>query len=162
MDEYVSRIAAQKRLGCSKEKILKLLRSGEIASMRKENGGWLVSCDSLEAYYVKRKDRIMRISKLQDTINLLRDENRYLKSLLNDAGIHYAGESNDIQNKSLSGSVTKLDLPISILSLLVKNGIRSIDQLCKMSLDDLKRLDGIGAKRALIIMNKLKSSGFWQ
>ena len=39
MDEFFSRIAAQKRLGCSKETILKLLHSGVIDSMRKENGG---------------------------------------------------------------------------------------------------------------------------
>ena len=50
MSEFISRAQAQKLLGCDKDTMVRLLRSGEIETSRKENGAWLVSYDSLEKY----------------------------------------------------------------------------------------------------------------
>ena len=53
MKEYISRIQAQRALGLNKDLMMRLLRTGEIESARKENGGWLVSIESLEDYRKK-------------------------------------------------------------------------------------------------------------
>lgn len=161
MSEYISRIQAQKLLGCDKDTIVRLLRSGEIESSRKENGGWLVSYDSLERYmatsWTVRDDKV---SNLQKIIAELKAENQHLKELLNANGIPYDDSAiapKPAQNADIS--IIDLYIPNRAIVALERNGVHTIDQLRKMTMKDLLALDGIGKKAANAIKSQLALHG---
>lgn len=160
MTEYISRQQAQKLLGCDKDTIVRLLRSGEIESARKENGGWLVSYDSLERFmatnWTIREDNV---GKLQKVIAELTAENKYLKKLLEDNGIAYNGAINPVAPPNPDISIIDLAIPPRALRALDINGIHSIDQLKVMTMKDLLALDGVGTKAATAIKTQLAKYG---
>jgi len=161
MTDYISRAQAQKLLGCDKETILRLLRTGEIESSRKENGGWLVSYDSLEKYmatsWTVRDDSVRN---LQILIAELKAENQYLKELLDTNGISYGDSDKEpIDTKNADIAIIDLSIPRRAIVALDRNGIHTIDQLCKMTMKDLLALDGIGKKAAGAIKSQLALHG---
>ena len=159
MKEYISRIQAQRRLGCDKTKMMKLLRTGVIESSRKENGGWLVSLDSLKEYMEKRTEQVERITELHRIIDAYKEENRKLKQLLIENGILYQGELVDAPTTTLDVAIIDLDLPRRVLISFDRNHIHSISQLCNMTVTELKSLDGIGRKAVELIQAGLNYYG---
>lgn len=161
MSEFISRAQAQKLLGCNKDTILELLRSGVIASSRKENGGWLVSYDSLEEYMNSSWPiREESVPALQQTIAQLEKENTRLKALLKEHGIDY--EADDAKTKdSLADDISIADLGLNDRALVAldRAGIHSIDLLRKMTMKDLMSIEGIGKKTATAIKSKLLKNG---
>ena len=158
MTEYISRLQAQKLLGCDKDTILDLLRSGAIESSRKENGGWLVSYDSLEEYMKSswpiREDSV---PVLQKALAQLEAENQRLKALLEGNGIPYEKEeiaANGSSEREIS--IADLGLNNRALVALDRAGIHSIDLLRKMTYKDLMSLDGVGKKTATSIKYNLQ------
>lgn len=90
MEGYISRIIAQRRLGCTKESILELLRNGVIESKRKENGGLLVFVSSLEKYMrINLLEDVSRPHLLQQKIVALNSEVARLKDILDKYHIDY-------------------------------------------------------------------------
>lgn len=161
MSEFISRAQAQKLLGCNRDTILELLRSGVIASSRKENGGWLVSYDSLEEYMASSWPiREESVPALQQAIAQLEKENTRLKALLKEYGIDY--EADDAKTKDSSAddiSIADLGLNDRALVALGRTGIHSIDLLRKMTMKDLMSIEGIGKKTATAIKSKLLKNG---
>lgn len=159
MTDYISRAKAQKLLGCDKDTMVRLLRSGEIESSRKENGGWLVSYDSLEEYMSKQSNSDTEIDELKNTIVALRRENESLKELLEENGISTEALNNKPDIVSGDLSIADLGLPPRAMNALSSNGIWSIHALLKMSMKDLRKYNNIGRKTALIIEAKLQENG---
>ena len=159
MSEFISRFQAQKILGCNKNTMVNLLRTGEIDSSRKENGGWLVSYDSLKLYMGKRAERIESIAELKRVIAAYKEENLKLKRLLNENGIQYHGGLVDAPVTTLEVAIIDLDLPKRVLVAFERNHIHSISQLCNMTVMELKSLDGIGRKAVELIQSKLEQYG---
>lgn len=161
MSEFISRAQAQKLLGCNRDTILELLRSGVIASSRKENGGWLVSYDSLEEYMNSSWPiREESVPALQQAIAQLEKENTRLKALLKEHGIDY--EADDAKTKDSSAddiSIADLGLNDRALVALDRAGIHSIDLLRKMTMKDLMSIEGIGKKTATAIKSNLLKNG---
>ena len=155
MEDYISRIQAQRILGCNKDTMMRLLRSGEIESSRKENGGWLVSIESLEEFKKRRKDYSTNLAELQRLVTVYKEENHALKVLLNENGIRYEGIISEINQKSPTVSIIDLSLPKRVLVSLSSNGIYSIEQLRKMTTTELKSMYGIGKKTVNIIRSRL-------
>lgn len=159
MTDYISRAQAQKLLGCDKDNMVRLLRSGEIESSRKENGAWLVSYDSLEEYMSKQSKSETEIDELKNTIAALRRENEALKELLEENGISIEAQNSESEIFSGDLSIADLGLPPRALNALSSNGIWSIHALVKMSMKDLRKYNNIGRKTALIIEAKLQEKG---
>lgn len=159
MIEYISRIKAQKILGCNKETMMRLIRSGEFETSRKDNGGWLISYDSLVAFKKRSSDKVESITELQKIIATYKEENRVLKRLLSENGIPYKGAYDDHYNIAANTAIIDLNIPKRALVSLDLAGIHSIDQLRRMSIKDLKSLDGIGSKTAGVIKAELDSKG---
>lgn len=159
MEDYISRIQAQRILGCNKDTMMRLLRSGEIESSRKENGGWLVSIESLEEFKKRRKDYSTNLAELQRLVTVYKEENHALKVLLNENGIRYEGIISEINQKSPTVSIIDLSLPKRVLVSLSSNGIYSIEQLRKMTTTELKSMYGIGKKTVNIIRSRLLGFG---
>ncbi len=155
MKEFISRIQAQRILGCDKDTMVKLLRTGEIESTRKENGGWLVSSDSLKLYMEKLTERVENIAELQRIIAAYKEENRMLKQLLMENGIHFQGELVDVPTSAPDVAIIDLDLPKRVLVAFNRHHIHSISQLCNMTVTELKSLDGIGRKAVELIQSRL-------
>lgn len=161
MSEFISRAQAQKLLGCDKDTMVRLLRSGEIESSRKENGAWLVSYDSLEKYMattwtIKDDDA----AKLQRIIADLKAENEHLKALLDEHNISFDDSfKEDITPKEADITIIDLHIPNRAIVALERNRIHTIDQLRKMTMRDLLALDGIGKKAANIIKSQLALHG---
>lgn len=161
MSEYISRAQAQKLLGCDKDTMVRLLRSGEIESSRKENGAWLVSYDSLEKYMattwtIKDDDA----GKLQKIIAELKAENERLKVLLDEHGIPYDDPvKKEVEPKEADMTIIDLHIPNRAIVALERNRIHTIDQLRKMTIRDLLALEGIGKKAANIIKSQLALYG---
>ncbi len=161
MTEFISRMQAQKLLGCDKDTIIKLLRSGAIESSRKENGGWLVSYDSLEKYMATTwTEKDDNVGNLQKIIADLKAENQRLKKLLDDNGISYEEASKAPAFKE-GPDITIIDLyiPNRAIVALERNGVHTIDQLRRMTMKDLMALDGIGKKAATAIKSQLTQHG---
>lgn len=161
MSEFISRAQAQKLLGCDKDTMVRLLRSGEIETSRKENGAWLVSYDSLEKYMettwtIKDGDA----GKLQSIIAELKAENQRLKTLLDEHGISY-DDSVKVEVAHTKEGITIVDLhiPNRAIVALEKNRIHTIEQLRKMTLQELLALEGIGKKAANVIKAQLALHG---
>ena len=161
MSEFISRAQAQKLLGCDKDTMVRLLRSGEIETSRKENGAWLVSYDSLEKYMettwtIKDSDA----GKLQSIIAELKAENQRLKTLLYEHGISY-DDSVKVEVAHTKEEITIVDLhiPNRAIVALEKNRIHTIEQLRKMTLQELLALEGIGKKAANVIKAQLALHG---
>lgn len=161
MSEFISRAQAQKLLGCDKDTMVRLLRSGEIETSRKENGAWLVSYDSLEKYMettwtIKDSDA----GKLQSIIAELKAENQRLKTLLDEHGISY-NDSVKVKVAHTKEEITIVDLhiPNRAIVALEKNRIHTIEQLRKMTLQELLALEGIGKKAANVIKAQLALHG---
>ena len=159
MKEYISRIQAQRVLGVNKVIMMGLLRSGEIESARKENGGWLVSIESLENYRKKRKESVATVADLQRLVNAYKEENRKLKQLLKENGINYEGTACDSVEKKPDISIIDLYLPQRAVYALDAHGVHSLEQLRNMTINELKSLDGIGKKTAALIRSRLLSFG---
>lgn len=159
MEDYISRIQAQRILGCNKDTMMRLLHSGEIESSRKENGGWLVSIESLEEFKKRRKDYSTNLAELQRLVTVYKEENHALKVLLNENGIRYEGIISEINQKSPTVSIIDLSLPKRVLVSLSSNGIYSIEQLRKMTTTELKSMYGIGKKTVNIIRSRLLGFG---
>lgn len=161
MSDYISRAQAQKLLGCDKDTMIRLLRSGEIESSRKENGAWLVLYDSLEQYLATTwtvKDD--NVGKLQKIIAELKTENRRLKQLLEENGISYDDATQTpVEHKDTDITIIDLFIPNRAIVALERNGIRTIDQLRRMNRKDLLALDGIGKKAAKAIQSQLALHG---
>ena len=161
MTDYISRAQAQKLLGCDKETMVRLLRSGEIESSRKENGAWLVSYDSLEKYMattwsIKDDDA----GKLQKIIAELKAENQHLKELLDANGISYDNSTKvEIVPQEADITIVDLHIPNRAIVALGRNRVYTIDQLRKMTMNDLLALDGIGKKAANAIKSQLALHG---
>ena len=162
MPKYISRAQAQKILGCDKDTIIKLLRSGEIDSSRKENGGWLVSYDSLETYLsttwtVRNGD----VADLQKIIVKLKAENQALKKLLDDHGISYDGLfDEELPSPVKEIAIIDLDIPPRAIRSLDLYGIHTIEHLCGMTSKDLLAMEGIGKKAVMAIKAQLAKHGF--
>lgn len=139
--------------------MMRLLRSGEIESSRKENGGWLVSIESLEEFKKRRKDYSTNLAELQRLVTVYKEENHALKVLLNENGIRYEGIISEINQKSPTVSIIDLSLPKRVLVSLSSNGIYSIEQLRKMTTTELKSMYGIGKKTVNIIRSRLLGFG---
>ena len=159
MKEYISRIQAQRALGLNKDLMMRLLRTGEIESARKENGGWLVSIESLEDYRKKRKESVATVADLQRLVNAYKEENRKLKKLLEENGINYEGTACDGIEKKPDISIIDLYLPKRAVYALDAHGVHSLEQLRNMTINELKSLDGIGKKTAALIRSRLLSFG---
>lgn len=161
MKEFISRGRAQKLLGCDKDTIMQLLRSGEIESSRKENGGWLVSYDSLEKYMATTwTEKDANVGNLQKIIAELKAENQRLKKLLDDNGISYGGTPVEPENSDGPDvSIIDLHIPNRAIIALERNGVHTIDQLRKMTIKDLMAFDGIGKKAASAIKLQLARFG---
>jgi DNA-directed RNA polymerase alpha subunit len=162
MKDFISRAQAQRILGCDKDTMVKLLRTGEIDSSRKENGGWLVSYDSLEIYLsttwtVRDGD----VAALQKAIAKLKSENQALKKLLDDNGISYERVLGDeLPSPPREITIIDLDIPPRALRSLDLYGIHTIEQLCRMTRKDLLAMDGIGKKAVMAINAQLSKNGF--
>ena len=159
MSGFISRAQAQRILGCNKDTMVNLLRSGEIDSSRKENGGWLVSYDSLKQYMEKRTERIENIAELQRVIAAYKEENRKLKEILDENGIDYQGELVDVPATNPEVAIIDLNLPKRVLVAFDRNHIHSISQLCNMTVLELKSFDGIGRKAVELIQTSLNNYG---
>ena len=159
MTDYISRAQAQKLLGCDKDTMVRLLRSGEIETSRKDNGGWLVSYDSLEEYMSKHAKSEIEINDLKNTIVALRRENEALKKILAENGIMTETLNTEPANDSGDLSIADLGLPPRAMNALRSNGIWSIHALVNMSIKDLRKYNNIGRKTALIIEAKLQENG---
>ena len=171
MDEFITRARAQKLLGCTKETIIELLRSGEIASQRKDNGAWLVSLNSLNAFMKStwtedENDPIL----LQKRIVQLKNGVSYLKSILDENGIDYPDLDKSIidgfETSSIEEDLSKNDLSLLSLKLpphalhsLYMRGINTIQQLQALSYLDLMKCSGIGRKTSLLIVKRLEEKG---
>ena len=171
MKDYISRGQAQNLLGCSKETIMELLRTGELETKRKENGGWLVSTDSLKAFINNVwTEEDGRPIALQKRITELKAEVAYLRSLLEENNIEYEKHGvgiDRVKTSFLQGSnqpqddISIIDLRLSnrALKALDDNGIHSIQQLLSLSRNDLMRYPGIGKYTVNHIVNKLQLKG---
>ena len=159
MEEYISRAQAQRILGCDKNTIKRLLLSGDILSLRKDNGGWLVSRDSLNLYMAKRADSLASVKEMQRLLFSYQEENRVLKNILKEHGIELDNEEDIlIPRIKVARTINDLNLPFRALHSLYSGGVRSIEQLRNMSAEDLTKIAGIGKKTARIIMSKLMFS----
>lgn len=171
MNDYISRGQAQKRLNCTKETMYKLLRSGVLESARKENGGWLVSSKSLEAFIQSTwtENGADELS-LQKRIAQLKNCISYLTQLLDENGIPYPdlepGIVNSLSNTYYVGSApfndkSLVDLRLSrrIMYILNNNGILSLNELTSLSFKELLGLKGIGKKSIYQITSKLEKRG---
>lgn len=165
MSDFISRQQAQKLLGCDKDTMMRLLRSGELETSRKENGGWLVSYDSLEKYmattWTIREDNV---GALQKIIAELKAENQHLKALLDENGISYNAEASILPTrqpiqKDADITIIDLHIPNRAIVALERNGVYTIEQLRRMTRKDLLALDGIGKKAANAIQSQLTLHG---
>lgn len=159
MKEYISRIQAQKILGCNKEAMMLLLRSGEIETSRKENGGWLVSVNSLEEFKKRSKDCVSSVVELKRLVAAYKEENNELKRLLDENGIQYKNLTSKCAQKSFDITINDLCLPTRVLVSLNAHGINSVAQLCKMTDTELTSLRGFGKKTVSLIKSRLASFG---
>ena len=90
MDVFLSRMQAQKILGCDKNTMLQIIRSGRVESARKENGGLLVSKQSLEHFIETAwTESSIDVILLQKIIAELKAENADLKRVIKEHGIDY-------------------------------------------------------------------------
>ena len=162
MKDFISRAQAQKILGCDKDTMVKLLRSGEIDSSRKENGGWLVSYDSLETYLATTWTvRSGDAAALQKTIAKLKAENQALKKLLDDHEISFDGLfEEELPSPPKELAIIDLDIPPRAIRSLDLYGIHTIEQLRRMTAKDLLAMDGIGKKAVMAIKAQLAKHGF--
>lgn len=162
MKEFISRIQAQRILGCDKDTMVKLLRTGEIESSRKENGGWLVSSDSLETYLATTWTvRSGDAAALQKTIAKLKAENQALKKLLDDHEISFDGLfEEELPSPPKELAIIDLDIPPRAIRSLDLYGIHTIEQLRRMTAKDLLAMDGIGKKAVMAIKAQLAKHGF--
>ena len=171
MDNFITRAKAQKLLGCTKETMLELLRSGEIASHRKENGAWLVSMSSLETFIKSSwTENESNPALLQKRIVQLKNGISYLKGLLDENGIAYPNLdssildglvpcSDDEKQSRNDLSLVSLALPPRALHSLYMKGVNTIPQLLALTYLDLLKCSGIGRKTALLIVKQLEANG---
>ena len=171
MQEYITRNQAQNRLGCTKEMMRELLRSGEVSSIHKENGGWLVSVKSLDEYIRSNwSEHDANPLALQKIIVKLKAEIVYLRSLLDDNHIDYSRQlffferGGQINNSfkgapEISLSLDDLTLSNRALNALRKNGIGSVHQLIMLSEKELLMCPGVGNHTLHNIKERLSDNG---
>lgn len=171
IEDFITRAKAQKLLGCTKETMIELLRSGEVASQRKENGAWLVSMSSLQTFMRSSwTEKGCNPTLLQKRIVQLKKGIYYLKGLLDENGIEYPDLDSSILEGHVPSSIAldksrgdlsliSLNLPPRALHSLYLKGINSVQQLQALSYLDLLKCSGIGRKTALHIVEQLKANG---
>ena len=98
--------------------------------------------------------------KLQSIIAELKAENQRLKTLLDEHGISY-DDSVKVEVAHTKEEITIVDLhiPNRAIVALEKNRIHTIEQLRKMTLQELLALEGIGKKAANVIKAQLALHG---